>query len=202
MNTKSKEGEGWLRLNGGGHIPYKFNKDTSLYECPECPKNFNTMESYRYHYKFKHIAGPVYKCQCCGYSCHNKNLMVRHLVTKHNIVKELICVTCMQDFPNLEAKYDHQKLIHGAHYKGNYRCTYCPFITDKRYNIKTHIQQTHFKKKNLMCGECGFTCFNNTLLRKHVLSKHAPNSMTCRYCNFQSHNPQSLKMHEEVSYLN
>ena len=84
--------------------------------------------------------------------------------------------TSAKEVPLVEsAKQEPQKETS----KTNFSCTHCPFSTNRRGNLRRHVQRKHgnaavksVESGGCLCLECGHRCFLIRDLRAHLTEKH------------------------------
>ena len=161
-------------------------KCAKLYSCMTCGKMFAKKPYAKRHCQTK----PVWKCELCGteikQSCNIKRHQSRcpkEKITPEKSVKQVKatkCVDCSKEFQNEYTLLRHMKIKHQLVSFKKIVCQVkmCPFTTDHKNRLKTHVTEEH-TSKSVTCDQCEFVCFTKSGLGRHMKTNHGKECEVC-----------------------
>ena len=181
----------------------QIHQNAKEFHCEICGKDFTAKHNYQSHQLNVHNIGHRYethKCTYCEYETIKKNLLTRHIKTKHEDMPTK-CELCDSVLKNSETLKNHVRLMHKADRK-IYQCHACPKEFIKLETMKDHFKTVHEKapKEVFECFKCsGVTYATRTGLRMHVKKEHEGGLSIhyCTECNYSSPYLSTLKRHKK-----
>lgn len=161
---------------------------------PDLPQQLVPLENYYYGtipgspVKTKQEVVLNFKCPICKIHLTNNIKLMDHLFT-HNLNTQKLshqCRYCLRCFVNKEVLQSHITSIHPleTHLDSLYVCMLCDFRTNIRYNLGTHMTQTHVPSElPYLCGTCGYRSSSHRKTVDHFYLTHDGGStIQCPYC--------------------
>ena len=53
-----------------------------------------------------------------------------------------------------------------------YHCTHCELSSNKKTNVKNHVESKHVSTEGVTCGVCNAVCKTRKALKMHEFRKH------------------------------
>lgn len=53
-----------------------------------------------------------------------------------------------------------------------YHCTHCELSSNKKTNVKNHVESKHVSTEGVKCGVCNAVCKTRKALKMHEFRKH------------------------------
>ena len=126
---------------------------------------YNKEKLKQYYLKKKEENKDKYKCECCNYATHNKQIFNNHLESKKHIKntdskveikdnyylknKEIMNITSKNYYNNNKEKLKQYYLKKKEENKDKYKCDYCNYVTHSNSYFNTHLKsKKHIKNSN------------------------------------------------------
>ena len=65
-----------------------------------------------------------------------------------------------------------ERSIYRNESSGMYHCAYCQLSSNKKCNVKNHVESKHVSTEGVACGECDVVCKTRKALKMHELRRH------------------------------
>ncbi|CAK1587590.1 unnamed protein product [Parnassius mnemosyne] len=186
-------------INMSTAIPFNFYKNK--FNCFYCSKDFADSDSMRDHTVVEHPVCDVKQkcirkcresvacvkidistlaCKVCFQSISELDLLIDHLIDKHNANYDKSITTCLQPY----------KLI-----KDHMACPVCPNEVFRFFGtLLKHMNNRH-TNNNIICVYCGQTFRRDQNLRVHIWRHHRDGRFKCNICGAECNIPSRLYMH-------
>ena len=169
-------------------FPYPHRRRTTRsYKCPRCTQRFfYTPEELQLHYEC-HVPieedkgpKPLYRCYLCKYEATLWNRCLDHMAVHEEIRKQ----------------FKNHKIFKNI--LGEYKCTLCDKVFDRKINIKCHFMNVHNKVER-QCNVCGKVLSNSDLktFKRHV-EKCQGVVYVCSFCPYKTTVRANLRKHENI----
>ncbi|KAM7306387.1 uncharacterized protein ISCGN_010104 [Ixodes scapularis] len=112
------------------------------FKCSSCTFQARSRVLVEEHEKTTHLKRRFYRCQQCGYTCHEKGRYTRHL--RFHSLPKIKCQSC--DFQTCY-KWSMDRHLKYHRSDGEFRCDRCGFMTMSRKSLAAHC--LHHHNKNL-----------------------------------------------------
>ena len=123
------------------------------------------------------------------------NVRVDLNIADQNVI---ICNICEYRYRyNIQLK-KHMKKKHED--TQTFKCERCNFNTNNADCLKDHIKNIHPTNNPFPCEVCGLVLASFELLQEHTKAQHVTTSLSCRYCDFTTHNASIRGAHDGTSY--
>ena len=168
------------------------NENTNTSEesvCSECNFAFSTRENLRIHFQNVHT-----------------DLSVNGGDTAHRgeLSKESnTAITPEEETDETELSSNDDKIHNRSDLEireRKYKCTQCPFKTDRKASMNRHIKAVHKNIRNHICDKCGNAFFSKKDLIQHRDSVHkmGEQKFKCEQCPYTTFRKSNLKRHTEI----
>ena len=114
------------------------------YKCDTCGKTFAFINNFRRHERM-HRGEKPFKCDHCPKYFALKQVLERHIQTKHSAERPFECHICHKRLPHRAAMYSHIKTFHEnvKATKEELTCVKCDTKFDYQYDLRMHIKRCH-----------------------------------------------------------
>ena len=165
------------------------------YSCEFCSFSSSWVRSWKRHLKTRHNSIPV------------KPIKKRSIITQQNTNDEtaknkkshLRCDICFFDFKNTQTLLNHITTVHLNLGSNNYTCSFCPFSSPWKSNLKRHLIHTKclsYYNKCLKTPDKKRCRPSKTLLEHLATIKKAEEQVfECDKCDYKSGKAEHLKIH-------
>lgn len=160
------------------HVYNHGNKKNYRKECPRCPREFTTKDSFREHMQlhFSHSRNPV--CDICKKRFKNKRILSIHINLHYGTNKKVLCDICgwgFNDKTNLRAH------VNTVHLKLKpFKCKLCNKAYPTKRSFRDHVNRHSGKQKLYACDTCSWKTHHEKRLQVHIL-RHS-NKFMCKIC--------------------
>lgn len=207
--------------------PVKVNTthQRKLFKCTTCNFQSRSRTAVEEHEKTAHLKRRFYRCQQCGYMCHEKGRYTRHL--RFHSLPKIKCQFC--DFQTCY-KWNMDRHLKYHTSDGEFRCDRCGFMTMSRKSLTAHCLHHHNEnlkedsdtdaekteaenveededEDRLMideaAGEDSQPSLKMTLKRTGetaVVERKSSTKCKCRYCPQTMLWPSEIKKHEATHF--
>lgn len=179
----------------------------NVFGCTMCPYNSYDFAIFRQHYKIhfnkrevlKKARSPLnvkvdvsdLKCTICDDDATDINVLVDHLIAKHNknihrglgiglqpflLMDGFRCPNCPSSFDNFLGLSEHSN-VHYPHFA----CAECGKAFSNQSNLRNHLE-THEKPAEVICPRCDEAFPSKSRLRIHARHVHNLLPYKCPYC--------------------
>ena len=121
-----------------------------------------------------------YKCNVCDRDLKSKHILLLHVKTVHNQIKDFECSACDRRYANKLSLDLHIKAVHDK--KKDFICEFCDRKFVIEHQKKKHIANVH-KSRQIECQFCTkcFTTYKNLI--EHIKKIHDEKKfLTCNIC--------------------
>ncbi|KAF9794480.1 hypothetical protein SFRURICE_006115 [Spodoptera frugiperda] len=173
------------------HVYNHGNKKNYRKECPRCPREFTTKDSFREHMQlhFSHSRNPV--CDICKKRFKNKRILSIHINLHYGTNKKVLCDICgwgFNDKTNLRAH------VNTVHLKLKpFKCKLCNKAYPTKRSFRDHVNRHQGKQKLYACNTCSWKTHHEKRLQVHIL-RHS-NKFMCKICPEIFNDINSRKKH-------
>ena len=151
-----------------------------------------------------------FRCDHCGHTASNWELLEQHVAMCHNRthdVKQVVhCNSCSYFTFDQKSLSKHIATVHttGPPDEGSndplLKCGRCRYTTRKIRLLNKHISLRHTSDEPFQCNQCSYSTLRSHLLRNHIANKHSAGGIakfSCHYegCNYTSSYKNNLKAH-------
>ena len=137
--------------------------------CEHCGKSFVKSSDLRSHIDSVHLnIKKEFKCHVCEAIHYSRTGWSNHMKQYHNQEEALQCKICKKYFGKLHSLKVHE----ASHEPPKFRCDYCGKMLKSAETLKFHLR-SHFNENPVKCKYCDYACKAGSVLRKHVLARHA-----------------------------
>ncbi|EEB13612.1 conserved hypothetical protein [Pediculus humanus corporis] len=189
MNKKSIDASG-----GEAHLETLFNgspefiyptyiKNGKLkekkYKCHKCPSAFEKRDQYRVHLSL-HGSKQKFKCEKCDYSVKYYTNYIQHMKKHENHDRALKAKNSESEkkiydeetliFLENRFKIFQGKILNKMGDKKYYNCPHCPYATNQRHIIESHVRKHYCVSKiksGYGCQHCDFYTSQEHCMREH-----------------------------------
>lgn len=146
------------------------------FKCRICKTSFKTKECLKSHIRTHEKS---FECTECGKRFSNKSHLKEH-VEWHRNPEAYKCKICQKSFAQKYCLKAHVKLHESGHLFTKFKCSLCPYSTDKAENLEKHElkhkrqeENTQMRKNWLQCEKCPVKLKNKLKLATHYWKKHS-----------------------------
>lgn len=65
-----------------------------------------------------------------------------------------------------------ERSIYRNERSGMYHCAHCQLSSNKKCNVKNHVESKHVSTEGVACSECDVVCKTRKALKMHELRRH------------------------------
>ena len=147
--------------------------------CKVCQRNFTYYHPLMQH--FENVHKKIHNCDKCENSYPRLNLLLHHVQTVHEGIKNHQCDTCGKTYADESLLVHHKKKLHLLQF--DHKCQVCGkgFVT--KAEMRTHIRKYHEKRLDYKCEFCFKGFFDRGDLKSHILNNHKNPKWTCEICS-------------------
>ena len=167
------------------------NADVSnVLTCTNCEFETDNIQFLENHINAKHLNEKNFSCNTCDFKSYYRQHVKNHIRSKHKGSKQtkvtkIYCLDCISN-------------------TSHSTCTQAQKRPSKQKKNKKEVVN---KEKDRMCLECSYVTQKSSYLRRHLQLSHGQDSehskiITCKSCEFESSNPQSVARHRKSIHLN
>ncbi|XP_063686922.1 zinc finger protein 37-like [Bolinopsis microptera] len=169
------------------HMRIYHSGNYSSLKCRKCKFETKSWLQMKKHMRLQHYKSGKTASDCseCGFKTKYERSMIRHKLSKHNIVpddsvKQYSCNVCQRHF-----LYKYCLSLHTRKHTGErlFVCEYCDSSFQYLKGLKEHKIRVHFKPKTFICSHCRMKFSDKESLEKH-LPKHF--TYKCSKCSFKA----------------
>ena len=171
------------------------NIDTSLH-CTYCSYKAKTRRAFERHCVM-HEKEHKLHCTECNQSFSTLRGLKQHS-RFHSNEQLFKCQLCSETFQSLADLREHRQQNHSL---AKQECPVqdCPFITNKRSALKTHLASIHPElSKPFQCSKCDYAGETSGLLQKHFQCHFAEHSYECSVCDRKFKRQRDLVRHHSL----
>ncbi|CAG9810752.1 unnamed protein product [Chironomus riparius] len=146
------------------------------FKCRICRTSFKTKECLKSHIRTHEKS---FECTECGKRFSNKSHLKEH-VEWHKNPDAYKCKICQKSFAQKYCLKAHVKLHESGHQFTKFKCSSCPYSTDKAENLEKHElkhkrqeENEEMRKNWLQCEKCPVKLKNKLKLATHYWKKHS-----------------------------
>ena len=134
--------------------------------------------------------------------CHSE--MIEHFYdVNRKGIRNKCCISCLSRFKcslcpyKSNRQYDIEKHIKRMHLKiKNHKCTTCDYTCASISDLNRHIKQVHNKIKNHKCTKCEYACSLKSCLTDHIIAVHDKiKDSQCLTCPYKCSRSSDLTKH-------
>ena len=144
----------------------------------------------------------VFKCELCGFSYTNEELLNEHMTNEHNANSKLRCHVCSVTF---QTKRIYNFHMQNSHPDTCHKCHLCSQIFYHSYKLDAHMNLKHvdhLQDYNLTCQFCSKEYSNKNSLKAHIHMKHTSGkTFQCQVCPKVFTSSSNLKTHVRIVHL-
>ena len=142
-----------------------------------------------------------YKCDSCGKSFSNTEILKRHIHTIHESHKDYKCESCHKSFSRAYNLKIHFHTVHEGQkdYKCQSKCQSCGKLYSSASKLKRHIHIVHEGHKDYKCESCGKFFSQAGDLKRHIYTIHEGHrDYKCDSCSESFSAAHNLKRHIHI----
>ncbi|XP_070495387.1 uncharacterized protein [Chironomus tepperi] len=146
------------------------------FKCRICRTTFKTKECLKSHIRTHEKS---FECTECGKRFSNKSHLKEHMEWHRN-PEAYKCKICHKAFAQKYCLKAHIKLHESGHLFPKFKCSSCPYSTDKTENLEKHEMKHKRQEENeemrknwLKCEKCPVKLKNKLKLATHYWKKHS-----------------------------
>nr|CAI5865332.1 unnamed protein product [Callosobruchus analis] len=156
FHTKSNRKAHTLRMHAiktsGNREKQKYNEiaDIGVYRCDRCGKLYKHKNTLNRHKKYECGKEPMFGCQFCSRTFHQKSNLKSHILTTHvylyypimstDLLEKFRCPRCGTEYRQRRNLTSHMKECGQAPSR---QCPYCDYRGRRKNQIKRHIFNKH-----------------------------------------------------------
>ena len=146
-------------------------------------------------------------CPQCGQEFEEKEIMQRHIDSKHSDTKSYHCDKCPSSFGIKSSLLSHIRNMHGVQVAS--KCEVCDKEYSSPFRLKIHIRNQHEATKSFVCQDCGKSFKVRHNMEEHRLLIHSTPEerekvkIPCEYpdCDYKAMTKTFMKRHVDRMHL-
>ncbi|KAF2351065.1 BTB/POZ domain, partial [Trinorchestia longiramus] len=183
------------------HAKQHFSSEWSC--CCFCQKQLKNKSTLRVHV-ISHVVAThstnakAHKCNKCGAVYSQRNNLVRHMASRHQLSSSGAPLTSLLSCPHCSFaclalhKFKAHERSHNL--EGAHKCPHCPYQSSVRNALVKHVR-IHTKERPYVCGTCGFNAVTASILSRHKRSHSGIKPHSCPKCDRQFADSKRLRDH-------
>lgn len=189
----------------------KTNREYNFY-CDHCDFKTFSKTNIKRHLTTIHLRIKAFACKLCSDKRYTSKITLeQHMIRKHNLETDFICLLCGKKFASMSFLRSHMKLAcnpTNVRERGDpneyrerlneetekYRCKVCGFIVEGKGKIAQHYAQRHKHSNTCQFCSASFNSYSN--LKKHIQIIHNKiHKYNCSYCSRTFGQKNQLQSH-------
>ncbi|KAI8506770.1 hypothetical protein Bbelb_152110 [Branchiostoma belcheri] len=183
--------------------PKKREQKNTEHRCTECEYVATHINNLYRHRREMHMGlkrgagGRIYACDQCDYAATRKDVLKKHIVSKHatdtkGTIKSYNCDQCNFRSAQVSHLYKHMKTHTDER---PFQCPHCSGSWKTNMARKQHIEKVHMGDLPYMCGECGYRTVHKSHLVIHMRTHTGERPYKCSECDYRAAKKGHLNLH-------